>query len=564
MARKLKTPSLPNPDDLTGELAGGLVLTDPLLFRIFFFADELTEELSLEQKLFMCDESQRVQMCTARKIAKTVHLEAFVLQKGMTYMSAGETQGMVHTPNDVHINPVMDRLWKRIERNPLINLTVRTKSKGDHANITFGAGLMWLFRIEGWSGRDTNMVGIRAKFMAGDEGAFGNFICYNSRIQTALPDCQQIWCGVPNGVRNSPFYTLDMAAEARGWSRWSDFSTFINPIYQTPEAQAQLVDDYEGEDTQGYINNVLGGWGEETVSSFPPGSLAIRDMPYHIRKIAAFKSDYDLETQLPLRLNIPAVTCERWAIGWDYGRSPDPSVIMGAYTRGDNQWSLAFRINLVRAMPQPHQIQVVEYICTHLFNGTFLGLSCDNQDAIDHLQAAHQDTQYQYLWSNPGGTHQKEIAEDSAGQGESDDDSKPRVMGRKGSTPNKEHYTVMIKEWSLAAVIGLAGRKLWLPEADTDLTGELSGTTENKTLHGTVMYYPPADGANFGKRPDHNTETLRYTCDAIDRGERLFGQDNSDGDYLAVLAGGAWVGGGGSSRDIYDTPAKAWKAPWER
>lgn len=563
MANKSKIPSGAAEFEFTDELAAGLVLTDPLLFRVFFFSDELTEETSLEQKLFMCDESQRVQMCTARKIAKTVHLEAFVLQKGMSFQSRGSTEAMFHTPNDVHINPVIDRLWKRVERHPVIRLAVRSKSKGDNANLTFGAGLMWLFRIEGWSGRDTNMVGLRAKFMAGDEGAFGNFVCYNSRLQTALPDCQQLWCGVPNGVRNTPFYTLDMGAESRGWSRWSDFETYINPIYQTAEAHARLIDDYGGEDTQGYINNVLGGWGEETVSSFPPGSLAIRDMPYHIRSIAAFKSDYELETQLPLRLNIPAVACERWAIGWDYGRSPDPSVIMGAYTRGGDQWSLAFRINLVRAMPQPHQIRVVEYICEHLFTGVFLGLSCDNQDAIDHMQAAHQDAQYQYFWSNPGGAHQQEIAEDSSGQGDVDDDGRPRVMGRKGSTPHKEYYTVMIKEWSLAAAIGLAGRQLWLPLADTDLTGELAGTTENKTLHGTVMYYPPADGSNFGKRPEHNTETLRYTCDAIDRGERLFGQDNSDAGYLAVLAGGAWVGSGGSRDDYDDRPGKAWRAPWE-
>ncbi len=562
MKRWINLAGRPKLAELSDDEALGICLVDPLLFRLLFFGDELGQETSAEQKLFMLDESERVFLCTARKIAKTVHEEAFVLQMGITDPGPNISDGMFHTPSEVHIKPVIARLWERLARDPFLAMGIKGQTQGTETILIYGH-VKWFFRIEGVSGRDTNMVGLRAKYMCGDEGAFGNYTCYNSRIQTALPHCKQVWGGVPNGVRSTPFHDLDADIKSHGWSRWSDFPSFINPIYQTPETKAQLIEDYGGEDTQGYINNVLGGWGEETVSSFPPGSLAVRDLPYHIRVIHAFRSDYDLENSLPMRLNIPAVKCQKFAIGWDYGRSPDPSIMIGAYTRGENVWHTAFRINMVRAMPQPHQLLVFNYVLSHLFDGQFIGMSCDNQDAIDHLQGAQESEEKKllYFWSNPGGSYKLETQEDPAGlrDGSQEDANLPRVMGRKGSVGNKEHYTVLIKEWSLAAAVGLVGRQLWLAEADTDLTDELTGTTEAKTLHGTTIYYPPVDAANFGKRPDHMTETLRYLCDAIERGERLELQDDTQDDALAAMG---WIGGKGARTEM-DRPTN-WKAPWER
>lgn len=556
--------SKPNASDLSDDEALGICLVDPLLFRLLFFGDELGQETSAEQKLMMLDESQRVFLCTARKIAKTVHEEAFVLQAGITDPGPSIADGLFHTPSEVHIKPVIARLWERLARDPFLQMSVRAQTLGQETVLVFGH-VKWFFRIEGLSGRDTNMVGLRAKYMCGDEGAFGNYVCYSSRIQTALPGCRQMWAGVPNGVRATPFHDLDTDIKAHGWSRWSDFETFINPIYQIPGAREQLIEDYGGEETQGYINNVLGGWGEETVSSFPPGSLAVMDLPYHVRVIHAFKNDYDLETSLPMRLNIPAVKCDQFAIGWDYGRSPDPSIMLGGYTRGDDVWRTAFRINMVRAMPQPHQLLVFNYVLTHLFDGQFIGMSCDNQDAIDHLQGQQEteEAKLLYFWSNPGGSYKLETQEDPAGLQEAGEDSSlPRVMGRKGSVGNKEHYTVNIKEWSLAGAVGLIGRQLWLAAADTDLTDELTGTTETRTLHGTTIYYPPVDAANFGKRPDHMTETLRYLTDAIERGRRLADQDYRQDDALAAMG---WIGGKGDRHQINDRFQKddIWKAPWE-
>lgn len=534
------------------ELAAGLVLLDALLFRLYFFSDDLSEELSLEQKLMMCDESERVLLCTARKIAKTVHIEATICQVGMTYFSRGVTEALCFTPSDVHLKPILTRLWDRLERMPILNLCVTGRQRGsDDTTLSWYGGIKWYFRIEGLSGRDTNMVGLRARFIVGDELAFGNQICHNSRLTTALPHARWLYAGVPNGVRSTPFYALDTALKLPGWSRHK-YPVWINPIYQTPEAREQLLIDYKGENTQGWKNNVEGLWGEETVSSFPPGSIAVREMPYHARTLERFRSDYDLEMRLPILLSIPAASCTNFALGWDYGHSPDPSVIVGAYTRGDDTWNTYFRINLI-SVPLPHQIHIVRYLIANLFVGAFAGISSDHLGAIQDLQALDRERELLYYWANPGGTFKTTIAqspapaEDEIGQAVIAEDAKATTTGSVG---NKEHYNSFLREWMLAAVVGLAGRKLWLAAADTEVTEELAATTEQKTPHGHTIFYAPPDPNNNNRMTDHRVETLRYLCDAIERGSRT---ESSDESYADMIAAMGWVG---------KPPARGWKPGW--
>jgi len=139
---------LPEPTD---DEALGICLVDPLLFRLLFFSDELSKETSSEQKLFMLDESQRVFLCTARKIAKTVHEEACVLQTGITDGGPAIADALFHTPSEVHIKPVIARLWERLERDPFLQMSVRAQTLGQETVLVYGT-VKWFFRIEGLSG----------------------------------------------------------------------------------------------------------------------------------------------------------------------------------------------------------------------------------------------------------------------------------------------------------------------------------------------------------------------------------------------------------------------------
>lgn len=523
------------------ELWAGLVLIDPLLFRLYFFADELTEEPSLEQKLMFCDEADRVCLCTSRKIAKTIHLEALIFQEGITNDNkvGGVDEALFFTPRDSHLAPVMDRIWSRWRRTPLLSMMIRVDKRGETPILEFYSGLRWLFRLEGVSGSDVNMVGIRAKIIAGDEEAFGNHANHRSRLQTALPGCRWTYAGVPNGVRNTPFYEIDQTAMGRSWSKHK-YPTYINPIYQSPEAKQKLIEDYGGEETQGYKNNVLGEWGEEMVSSFPPGSIAIRAAaPYFLREISNV-SDDDLQ-QLGRIVGIGSVRCEKFALGWDYGYSPDPSELTGAYTMGNDEWQCYFRLTM-RRVPLPHQAKIINYIIGHVFSGQFIGISGDHSGGMQTLQLLDPERAQFYVWANPGGSTPEQMVTKVDAEG--------RQTVEAVNLNNKQMQTEFLKAWMINAVVGIEGRKLWLGK-DLAAVDQLVGTTEHKTQFKRVAYMGPPDPDRKASILDHIRDSLTYLCYAIQVGLGLISEEDEGGDDEGI-----WVEG-----DPESSPT--WTPPWE-
>lgn len=522
------------------ELMAGLVLVDPLLFRLFFFADELTEEPSLEQKLIVCDQSNRVMLCTGRKVIKTIHIEALILQEGITHTGAeqgGMDEGLLFTPRDTHLELILDRLWGRIGRVPFIKALIAKDKRGESPILEFYTGLRFYFKIEGSSGTDVNMVGIRATIIIGDECAFSNHVCHRSRLQTALPGCRWLYAGVPNGVRNSPFYEIDQTTVGRGWSKHK-YPTYVNPIYQNIAAKEKLIDDFGGVETQGYKNNVLGEWGEEMVSSFPPGSIAVRyAAPYFIREISNV-NDEDLE-QVGRIVGIGSVRCDRFAVGWDYGFSPDPTEVVGAYTNGDDEWQCYFRVTM-RRVPMPHQARIINYIIQHVFTGQFIGIASDYLGGVQTLQVLDPARPQLYLWSNPGGSTPNLMVTSVDVDGQQTIET--------ANLNNKQMQTEFLKSWMINAVVGIAGRKLWLGK-DAPAIDQLVGTTEHKTQFKRVAYVGPPDPDRKQSILDHIRDSLTYLCYAIDVGTTLFSEDQGDGE-----GSGSWIGG--------EELAESWQPPW--
>ena len=531
------------------ELAAGQVLFDPILFRKFFFKDDLTLELSCEQKLFMGDESEKVLLCTGRKLGKTVNLEAFVIQEGILCNNRGVTESLFFTPSDVHLTPFVDRVFGRLERQPLLKSLVRDKRRGDNTILEFASGMRWYFRIEGMSGKDTNMVVIRAKFIVGDECAYGNVLCHNARVQTALPGARWLYAGVPNGVRSSPFYSLDQTEFGKSWSRHK-YNTFINPLYDSPESREQLAQDYQGVSTQGYVNNVLGDWGEELVSSFPPGSIAVRQVPYFTKQLIALTEE-DMG-RLPLLLGIPALRCKRFALGCDYGYSPDPSVLWAAYQHDDkDEWQCYFRIEM-RRVALPHQAEIIRYVIMNIMIGEFLDFSCDNMGLVQQLQALASLMKVdpnRFLWSNPGGATPVEVEKIQNLEFElyrnlTEEQKKKKVA----NIPNKQFYTDLLKGWMINAVIPLEGRRLYLGE-ESMVVNELISTREKKTASGHIVYYGLPDPNIRGGMLDHNREGLIYLCHAIYVGSQESQAQDREDDLIEVMG---WA----------QTSVETWVAPW--
>lgn len=535
--------ALPLTDD---ELAAGLVLIDPLWFRLYFFADDLPLGLSLEQKFMMGDEAERVLLCTGRKIAKTIHIEATVIQHGVIRAGDGIEECLCITPSDVHMTPILDRVFGRIERVPLFALLVTDMRRGDNTIIDFRSGVRWYFRIEGLSGTDRNVVGLRARRVLEDEAAFANPRVFNSMLQTALPDATWLVAGVPNGVRQSTLWELDQTNRGNRWSR-HNYPTFINPIYAAPEHREKLLDDYGGETTQGYITQVLGLWGEEMVSSFPPGSYTKHPEPYFIKALSA--PSRESMANLPALVAIPRTHCDQFAIGLDYGFSPDPTECFFAIRRSElDYWQLYCRLQL-RRVSLDDQAAMVLFLARHFFDGQFIGFSTDKLELVHRLAATDPENAPRYLWASPGGStpvvvRQMQDQAYSVYQSLDEQEKNQEVA----NVPNKVFYTNLLKAWLLNRAIPLPGRQLALG-VDDEVESQLVATIERKTATGHTQYFGMNDPNIRGGQLDHTREALAYLCDAIQRGLTLELADQRESDLLAVMG---WV----------KKPNAQWKSPY--
>lgn len=506
----------------------GLLLHDRIAFRRFFWSTELSLPLSFDQRLMCADDSERVLNCTGRKTAKTINLEALVIQIGLLHES-GYAEAMFFTPGQAQMSPVRDRIVSRLNSNALFRAIKENFNKNEGI-LDFKGGLRFFFKIEGSSGTEENMVGLRCIHIIGDELAFGNQRCHDARFQTALPGCTWTYAGVPNGVRDTPFYRLDQTDQGLGWSKHK-MTTYANPIYQTEKAKEKLVKDYGGENTQEYVTQVLGEWGEEVFSSFPPGSIAIKkELPYEYQEFTGKQIERFIKSEtLSSYIRLPRVSADRYIVSMDHGFSPDPSTIMVFYEAKDKEWHQLARFKLLR-VADLHQAKVLDFINVELLERKVACICTDDIGIIQALQNKDEATSLGYsddyeakcFLAQPGGTIE---------------------VGEEEGEPIKKR----LKQWMMEELrksMTYANLKIpydyhiWLAQ-DDEVEQELRGTTERTTPSGMVVYVPERRGV------DHNTETLRYLVAAL---HHLAGPGQQEESFEGL----GWV-------SVGDRP---WKPPW--
>lgn len=544
------------------ELCFGILLHDPLLFTLYFWQDDLTipedrddlpqewrgkQHLSVEQKLMFCDESDRVLLCTGRKIAKTISLESTVLRWAiLNQRTMGSLdEALLFTPRENQMEPIYKRLVSRINHTPLFNALCSGKARRKGA-LDFRTGLRWYIRIEGTSGTDVNMVGLRAKYILGDELAFGNDVCHTSRLQTALPGCKWRYCGVPNGVRGTPFYRLDQTPEGDSWSRHK-YPTTVNPLYKSRAAYEKLVEDYGGENSHDFITQVKGEWGAEVYSSFPPGTLSLRALPFAQYEV----SGHDLESSEGAFADLmPIIKAPVYqaVIGWDYGYSPDPGVLIvfRKPTKSAVEWVEFLRIKM-RRVPLPTQVELIAWIDQAFLDNKLACICTDWAAGIQLLKMPPYGERYgnATLYSAFQGV---DYFYDDQGEMITDPQTnKPLFMWR------KESATVLLRNAMSYRILGIEHPfYMTLAEQDKELADELSGTTERRRASGVLEYMAPSR-TRGASQDDHNTDAIRMATMAIrevTQGGIGKAAVLSSEEVLRVMG---WAGSADGN----------WKAPWD-
>jgi hypothetical protein len=390
------------------ELMFGLLLLNKYWFLKFFWEADLTipgdrldlppewvgtQRISREQRLMMLDESENILFCTARKVAKTVCIEGSVIQHGITYTGDAGGEALLVTPGDHHLAPIRRRLSTKIADIPFFDMMVKSFNKAAGI-LEFNTGLIWWMRVEGQRKRGESQVSLRADYIIGDEMAFGGQVAYESRQQTKLPGAKQLYAGVPNGVRTSPFYQLDQTSMGDSWSRHSsrtgDYSSYINPLFQSKKARQDLIDSHGGENTQMYITQVKGQWGKEAYSSFPRIPI-VMSLPFRHIELTEEQVNANLN-DLSVLLALPVLSVEAgaWILGGDLGYSPAPTVLLIFYLK-DGSWREFARIKLLRVNPL-NQARIIDYLNTTVLPERFSVIALDAHqwgDAV--LQTLHND-----------------------------------------------------------------------------------------------------------------------------------------------------------------------------
>lgn len=515
------------------ELCLSLILNDNLLFGLFFLGGDLSIEPTDDQKLMFLDDSQQVLMCTSRNVGKTTGLRIRILRIMCTYLppdpdGTSAEEILVFTPAQSHLKLLVNRLFLDISGELAFRSLVVTQRAGDDAYILTSTRLEIHFRIEGQSGTDINMAGIHPFLIIGDEMAWGNDFCHSSRMAGATQRTKWVYAGVPNSIRGL-FYRLDMTDEGSDWSRHKCSMLDANPAVDGSGAyRKKLAKMYGGEHSPDFVTQVLGQWGDEAMTSFPPGSVSWDNNVVYFTKVfrgPQIKEMLESSTSLSASIGIPAVRCYRAVLGVDYGNSPDPATILCAiqHEKG-GPWYTYFRVSLF-AVPSSHIIDVMKYLIQNTLGNKVVMISTDS---IPFFHEMTVNTSNAYLFQHitkltvAGGTVEIDRTLDII----LDDSNRKRwdvEQHRKEGNVIKERrkywLTEMFRRYMFNRINQADGIQLVLGY-DNELESELMQTVERRGENGYVTYTVPRHNINrgMGKRaytPDQITDAARAMVDCI-------------------------------------------------
>lgn len=485
-----------------------------------------------------CDTSPRQQFCTSRKWSKTLRLEAYIIQKCITYTGSSIAEALFFTPRENHLYPVVNRVKSKVSREPLFAMMLENwnSSKGI---VNWKNGSVLHLRIEGSNGGE-NMVGLRAKlFVVGDEMAYSSENAESERKNTMVPGCPIIYAGVPNGIRSSHFYARDKTRHGDGWRRHRG-SIIDNPLYHSEWAMREELDKHKGGTTdQTWITQVKGEWGEESFQSFPVIPI-LRDRLISFTTITPevwAREPVETLVTLPFDLEPQSIVMHA-----DVGYAPAPTVLGISYLI-EGTWVLVARI-VIKGVPYDVQASIFHAINREVLptpaeligidaHGAGSGLLYDLHSKQLFAQNAPFDYTYRVfdvgfasyleeesIWLHKECSHVVRM-EDGAWLCDhchkviytQSQLKHPKVQAKQKITQDLKSMFVQgatrVQQGNIIRTDSLKNAIVIL--RDSELMAELEGTTEYPTQDGYNIRYVPPDGNG------HNTDMLRALVSTIHR-----------------------------------------------
>ena len=125
------------------------------------------------------------------------------------------SEQLLVTPNTSQLTPLLDRIILKFNNSVLLKEFLNNNVNRSKGTLDFKFGdrnHRFYARIAG-SRESNNLVGLHIPKIAGDEMQLFPMTAFNQlqpTLNTWEPKVQEIYCGVPNGLRNSTLYDLDV------------------------------------------------------------------------------------------------------------------------------------------------------------------------------------------------------------------------------------------------------------------------------------------------------------------------------------------------------------------
>ena len=370
-----------------------LTFADRERFAHKFFTDRTGNSWKVRpyQRDSLCSYSSRKLLQCGRDVGKTAEIEIFLIWASMCYENR---EGLLAVQLENHLVPTMERIISRIQDVPdFASSLISIQRKPSYRLVFKNKFILW-GKIAG--PRGANFQNTHVDFCCIDEGQNMADIAWGELYQAINHGGWQWVYGVPNGIRNQFYRLSNEKIEIHNWP------STINPDF-TEERRQELIRLYGGEDSPGYIHQVLGLHGAPAEGVFDADAYTecVERSLEHF-DIVLKKSDLE-EFDYTEIFNLPKPPeAQAFFFGADLGYAQDPTEIVGWYSTG-SKLAAFLRVSF-RGVPYNLQQEVIFHLYKkYRFAAMGIDRGASGQAVIDNLIAEHPEMGNVIMRGSDGG-----------------------------------------------------------------------------------------------------------------------------------------------------------------
>lgn len=263
------------------------------------------------------------------------------------------------TPNTNQLTPILDRMILKFTTSPLLKDFLNNnvnRSKGT-LDFKYGARQHRMYARIAGSKEANNLVGLHIPKVVGDEFQLFPMTAFNQlqpTINTWEPRVQELYVGVPNGMRNTALYVLD--------AKTPKFKKYRIPAPNNPYFTKSDWDDaiqkFGGESEDIFQQLVLGRHGSPSFQVVSRDQMRMLPTEFYSYKYTQAEKEKgkSFKESLPI-VKIP--NSEAIVLAIDTGFS-DPTIIQ-VFVLSEGTWRCAVRYRVQR-IDYPEQEVIIDYI----------------------------------------------------------------------------------------------------------------------------------------------------------------------------------------------------------